>query len=157
MLVPMTPVQIMTPLEQLRAVIAMLQRLGAVQLTGAAGQDLGLAPAGAGDVSRTAGLRTDADDLAALLGLAETAANAVADQDWLRPATATVPPERVDTLGPGLRPLLARREPAPFRLNEDRRGDPRLPGRIWRKFQAREASRHHRHRIAGFVNCPTAG
>jgi hypothetical protein len=108
MLVPMTPVQIVAPRQQLRAVIAMLQRLGTVQLTGTAGQDLGMAPAVPGQASRTAELRTDAADLAALLGLAQAAANAVAGRAWLRPATANVPPERLDRLGPGPRPLLDR-------------------------------------------------
>ena len=108
MLVPMTPVQIAAPRRQLRAVIAVLHRLGMVQLTGTAGQDPGMAPADPGDASRTAELRTDAADLDALLGLAETAANAVAGQDWLRPATVAVPPERLDRLGPGLGPLLDR-------------------------------------------------
>jgi V/A-type H+-transporting ATPase subunit I len=108
MLVPMTPVQVLAPREQLRAVIAMLHRLGTVQLTGTAGQDPGMAPPGPGDASRTAELRTDAADLAALAGLAETAAAAVAGRDWLRPATVAVPPRRLDGLGPGLGPLLDR-------------------------------------------------
>ncbi|HYZ57189.1 MAG TPA: V-type ATPase 116kDa subunit family protein [Streptosporangiaceae bacterium] len=110
MLIGMTPVQILTRLAQLPAVIAELHRLAAVQLTDVAHQKLDMTPAGPGpgDAHRMAGLRAEAADLAALLGLAEEASSVAADKDWLRPATVAVPAERLGRLGPGLGPLLDR-------------------------------------------------
>jgi V/A-type H+-transporting ATPase subunit I len=108
MLVPMTPVQILARQTRLPAVIATMHRLGAVELTGTSSGERGMAPAGPGpgDAHRIAALRTDAADLAALLDLGEVAVSAVAGQDWLRPVTLAVPPDRLDSLGPGLGPLL---------------------------------------------------
>lgn len=108
MLVPMTPVQILTPRAQLSAVIAGVHRLGMVQLASTASQER--APAGPlpYDGRRMNGLRADTADLAALLVLAESAASAVTDRDWMRPATVAVPADRLDRLAPGLVPLLDR-------------------------------------------------
>lgn len=108
MLVPMTPVQILTPRAQLSAVIAGVHRLGMVQLASTASQER--APAGPlpYDGRRMNGLRADTADLAALLGLAESAASAVTDRNWMRPATVAVPADRLDRLAPGLVPLLDR-------------------------------------------------
>jgi V/A-type H+/Na+-transporting ATPase subunit I len=120
MLVEMTPVQILSPRAELPAVVAALHRLGRVELTGTVGGGPGLAPGltsgetgadgadGADGARRMAALRADAADLAAMLGLAETAADGAADRDWLRTATVAVPAERLDALGPGLAPLLDR-------------------------------------------------
>jgi V/A-type H+/Na+-transporting ATPase subunit I len=112
MLVLMTPVSILAPRAQLPAVIAELHRQGTVHLTSTARQDLGMAPAGPGPdgTPRMAGLRTEAADLALLLGLTETAASVAAMADWLQPATVTVPEERLSRSAPGLAPLLTQIE-----------------------------------------------
>jgi V/A-type H+/Na+-transporting ATPase subunit I len=108
MLVPMTPVQVLVPRAQLPAVIAGVHRLGMVQLTSAAGQELASARLGPHDGRRMNGLRADTADLDALLRLAQSAASAVADQDWLRPPAIAVPADRLGRLAPGLAPLLDR-------------------------------------------------
>lgn len=108
MLVPMTPVQILTPRAQLSAVIAGVHRLGMVQLTSTASQERAPARPLPYDGRRMNGLRADTADLAALLVLAESAASAVTDRDWMRPATVAVPADRLDRLAPGLVPLLDR-------------------------------------------------
>lgn len=120
MLVPMTPVQILSPRAELPAVIDQLHRLGMLQLTSPvspesvgpepASPEADRRPAGAGpgDLERMAGLRSTEADLTALLGLAQSAGRTVADHDWLRPATPAVPAERLGALSPGLGPQLER-------------------------------------------------
>jgi V/A-type H+-transporting ATPase subunit I len=107
--VPMTPVQIMTPRAQLPAVIDRLQQLGIVQLTSDDPVPGGM-PSGTGAAGsqRAAELRTSAADLATLAGLADSAAAATAEQDWLRPASTALSADRLAGLCPGLGPLLDR-------------------------------------------------
>lgn len=109
MLVPMTPVTILAPRRQLPAVIAELHRQGIMHLTSASRQDPGITPAGPDpdDSHRMTDLRTEADQLGQLTGLAGTAAAVMAAADWLRPAAATASGQG---LAPDLRDLLTRIE-----------------------------------------------
>ena len=106
MLVPLTPITIVAPRSQLPAVIAELYQQGIVHLTSAGTpQHPGPTAGGPGPEHglRMARLRTRADELGQLARLAETAAAAVAEADWLRPVAMTASRESVV---PQLRDLL---------------------------------------------------
>ena len=109
MLVPMTPITILAPCAQLPSVIAELHRQGIMHLTSSVGPDRETTPGrpGPDNGPRMADLRRETDELGQLAQLAETAASALAEADWLRPVTVTASDER---LAPDLRGLVSRIE-----------------------------------------------